>query len=480
VLTLAQLTAKRPLLSFAKANDVPAHTLTALHEWATGDSSRIRSIRHDFISLALWASDKRALIGLLKDHRDELGLAAALSFCHDGFVREAAARNLTSLGEAALPFLALRTCDWVPQISRIALAAFGQMAKACSDEGLYATLGVLPVIEKHRSVAATYLRNEVTSRTGFLARFRRRLNPRIYAYLVDQRICGPDESWSKVLADAMRSRNQAVSRSAVRQATDLDVESLASIFEGLRDARNREARIVSLQVADALGRVDVLQAALFDRNWRVRNDARYYLSQRGETGFLQKYREALPGRQAVEGFGEVASDVEARELLPLLNHPLPGVRYAVIQTLGRRSTDYARTALETALDDPSAAVVRLAVAGLERMGATIPRAEVEDRLSRCVGARRKRALERAVCLCPTWDFLAVTLQLATEGALVQSPETLLRKWLAQSPRRVAPPTREQLEPVSRSFTVLAPSLSDNLRQAVEGEIRFALAHPSRS
>ena len=459
-----------------KVEHLPADILSVLDAWAEQDVVPFHALRHEVITGPFWGFDSRAVIALLKAHSSEFGLAAVCSFSPNGYVRESATRNLSTLGEKGLPYLALRTCDWVPQVASLASKAFHDRIHSCSDGSLARCLVTLPVIELHQSEASTLILKEATTRIGFLARFRPKLNQWTYAYLLDAQVLGTDEEGVEVLGEALTSRNQVIERSALKQARTLPTETLLPFYESLWLVTNPEVRSFAVQMADDLGRSDALENALMDRHWRVRNDARFYLKRRGVTDFAERYRNQFPLQSALEGFGEIATDEELNELLPYLDHPTAKLRCAVLKALGRRQPKFIRDAFQQALDDSSGAVIREAVAGLSRIGARIPLDEIEHRLRICDSDRQRWALESAIHLVSRWDSLSLILDLSAKESLLHNTESMWSEWLSGRARKTVPTTPAQLESVIRSFVVVSPLLSESVRQTLESEIRYAQSH----
>jgi hypothetical protein len=128
------------------------------------------------------------------------------------------------------------------------------------------------------------------------------------------------------------------------------------------------------------------------------------------------------------------------------------------------------------LNDESAAVIRKAIGGLREMGARISLGDLQNRLLTCNRRQNRWALEGALVLLSRWDSLSLILELAVQNALLRDPDSLIRKWLADSPRKTTTPTYSQLESVVRSFDVVSPQLSEKVRKALTFEIHYARSH----
>lgn len=436
--------------------------LAALDQWASHPTIPFRSIRHDAVVCARRGAD---LIAILKALPDALGLAAVLSFSWDGYVREQAVRNLAALGERGLPYIALRTEDWVEPVRGLAMTAFSRV-HVCSDEALASCLATLVVVMSHA------LRQEIQARDGFLDHWRFRVDPVATSTLLREELLGPGESWADVLAQALESPHQRVGQAAIQPINLLAQDEQAVFLEALSGCRNRAGRCLAMKVADSQNRVDVLNRGVFDRNWRVRNDARFYLKKRGPGGFTDCYRQAFPSWVAIEGFGEVASEADLAELLVYAQHPRAGVRQAVLRALVQRKAA-TPPQLKTALTDSSASVVRLAIEGLDSLGVRMTLDELEALLSCRAETKNQKGLERATRLLSWWDQFELMLRRAHSGALMHDLPSLVRTWFSDPMRHTARPAAGQLDVIEPLVSALASELPEHVLRKVREEITFA-------
>jgi len=434
-----------------------------LDAWAEQPDTPFLAIRHDVISCHL--RGKRAgYLALLEAAPNEFGLAAVCSFSPDGYVRARAIQNLSGLGERALPFLILRTQDWVVPVQMYASHSLSQLG-ACSEEALAACLSTLLVIKSPAVLKAA------KERDGFLSRWRFRVHPRTTCALLAEELMEPNEDWVAVLAEALNSPHQRVAQAAVHLMNDLSPSEVDSLFENLRGCRLAAARCVAMRIAHNVTDESVLMEGIFDRNWRVRNDARYYLGKREHRDFADLYRKSFPALAAIEGFSEVAKEAELAELLPFLTHASPRVRCAVIRVIAHHRLHAARTSLDSALTDPSASVVREAVRGLQSLGAHIPSTDLGTLLRKCSDEHLRRALMNGLRLVPWWDRLRLILQLGEEGIFDDVP-TLVSQCLSDHPNHVVPVATTHLDQIEE-LLARVQAIPNEVRLPLVDEIHFA-------
>lgn len=320
-------------------------------------------------------------LGPLSWARQFRGVVALASFHGNGFVREIAVRLLGSFDDGfELPYLLIRTNDWVPKVRVAAATAALHRVGPSYVEHWIRCLGLL---ERLRSAE------------------RRDRDDAVYVRRVEQLLLHADSRAS--LQTALSAGDLTTRRAALRLAellppaerhellttAVLDVDPriaiqaarglLASPSPGDSSAihpqllQHRLGKIRSLALTAAVehdlpSSTDWLERALLDDARCVREVARFELSKGAGAprDFASWYRARLSATDprlrviALEGLAEIGTREDVPVFLPLLRAPNARVRAAAIAGIGRCQGDRHHDELEAALRDPSSMVRRAA------------------------------------------------------------------------------------------------------------------------
>jgi HEAT repeat protein len=351
-----------------------------------------------------------------------LGLAIA-SFSRNGHIRERAVRALGELQRDGreVPFLALRTADYVQEVRRAATSALASRFTAENAPSFVLALPLLRHLDAHRlrkepSVLAWVL-TYLSSPEGW---------PALRAGLE-----APDRSVRRecfALAVTLASRREEVVRRALHDPDPLirlrgvrELESLKprpeDVLAATRDPFT-PARIAALALLSRVDEQTVAvewRRALLDSSAAIRAMARAWLAGHRPLDVAAFYREALAKREtatlvpAIAGIAEVGQANDAADLLFLTEHPQANVREAVAASLGRLLGAEAIGVLVTMLGDASPRVARKARRLLERhLSAPVARGVWE--LVENLPAERASAAIRLLSELPKWDALDYLLR----------------------------------------------------------------------
>jgi hypothetical protein len=276
---------------------------------------------------------------------EDSGMAAvARSMCRDGRVREAAVAMLARTpGPVAAAALAVRTADWVPQVSSAAVAA------ALGRTGAEDAAVVVPIMlalrerQRGRQAADRYLTGLAEGPAGMLAALGRagERSGQLWALdaLAGRGLLTPGE----LEARAMRDRDPVVALWCARQLAAPSGQLPAGAGPRLLGSARAAVRAFAAgHIADDLLPRQVLRALLADRSGAVRSVARWRWTQRGEDPG-PVYRELLAAplpRQvaaALEGLDDSSDSCLPAAAVPYLAHPSPRVRCAAVHAVGRHS-----------------------------------------------------------------------------------------------------------------------------------------------
>ncbi len=377
---------------------------------------------------------------------DEDRIYVGLLACHpSGYVRESAVEALAEDGDGrSLPFLLLRTVDWVdPVRTRAERAVLARMTAGSVVD----SLGLVERLARH-------------------SRFSPQLRVAIDALLRDPMA-------SSSLRRGLTAPSLPARREAFRYAAMNSGLSLAEVLDcGSRDLDvalrlwafrfpGMDAAWYAKAAGDSCAAIRRLaipalgpEHFLLDRSAGVRRECQAAISM--PAGI---YREALMRTiraEAVLGLGETGGREDVGLLAPLLTHGTPSVRVAAVRAL--RQLGLASTcadALWTALQDASPAVVREATSALlgERLGDP-------ERIWEM--AKPSMRLLRLFRNAPKWARLRIYLRAGRED--------WLRAWLREFNRSFA-----RLPVPERVWTLaLLEQAQPRLADELVGELRFAV------
>lgn len=346
----------------------------------------------------------------------------------DGHVREAAVAETKRLDERlALPVLAIRATDWVPQVrTRARRACLSYLAR-----DPLAAVDLLPV--------ASLLR--------------RRTHGEWLAALLDQTLTQTPDVRSAALTSPERLARRAAhaakgstaeERKAGLRDDDLTIRlSCAKALAGSDDPEVRHllrsSGTAALRALSIRDRDDAL-ATLADKSSLVRAHAQLVLRRAGEDP--AEYYRKLSGPGAAAGLGETGTDADAPVLLPYLADERPRVRAEAIRGLRRLRCVPRDELMALLVTDPSPRVARQAMLSL--LGC-VELLDEKMLLGLLAGARRHLA-HRLLCARDTWTRLVVDLRLALDPAEPLREQALrdLGNWFThESARTYGSPSGER-------------------------------------
>ncbi|WP_049796888.1 hypothetical protein [Actinosynnema mirum] len=290
-------------------------------------------------------------------------LSLALSACHrDGRVREKAVRDIAAAPRPELvPFLVLRTEDWVPQVREAARVAL-VLALDRSPGLAEAALGVVVRMARGRRDAA-FVRRQVAAVLGVDALDRLLGSPDLLVAAFALERATP--STERLLALARTSPHVRVRAvAAERLAREAVWTNRIAVLRELAAVPRPEVGSVALVGLTRLGATAEVAEHVADRSALVRALAR-------ATGVdaLTRYR-AEASRGAVDGLAEIGSADDADVLLALLDHPRVELRVRALRAL-RTLRVQADERVVPLLRDPSPKVVREAATAVRHPSAEL-------------------------------------------------------------------------------------------------------------
>ena len=422
-----------------------------------------------------------------------VGVAAVASFHHNGYVREAAVAWLGMLDARALPFLALRLNDWVPQVAERALAAVQAALVDVHADALIDCLPLLPALERSTRrdhavvIDGVYTALRDPAQREALARGRRSPDRLI------RRLCFrlARESAGAAIVDLFRESLEDPD-AALRLAAITDTVGRAAVHEleavmvaGSTDAFSPVRRVALDAVAthlDATLARPLLERGLLDRSRSVRDVCRYHLARlHVPIDVIRYYLDALrrPLRPrtlatALAGLRETGKPEHVSTALGFLDHDRPVVRRAALRTIAALDTTRYLDRLVAMLDDPSPTVANTAAEVLQPHVGAIGMDAV---LAAVRSAPRSHNRLAAASLAPRlgkWNSLLALLDATSDPdtRLRKCVDRWLREWLDRQNRAYTQPTPAQLAAITRALAENGARLGVRTREEIEHAVAY--------
>ncbi len=294
----------------------------------------------------------------------------AASMCRDGRGREAAVAVLAWIpGPVAAAALAVRTADWVPQVSSAAVTAVS--ARPVPEDAAAVVPVMLALRERWRGrqAADRYLAHVAEGPAATLAALAGagERSCRLWALgaLTERGLHTADA----LAARAMRDRDPVIALWCARHLAAPSGDLPGGVGPRLLTSARAAVRAFAAEhVADDQLTREALRGLLLDRSGAVRSMARWRWARRWE-GPSPVYLEVLaaggPPHQiaaALQGLDEGSDGSLPAAAVPFLTHPSPKVRQAAVQAVGHhgRSGDIPGQ-LAPLLQDNSGKVVAAAL-----------------------------------------------------------------------------------------------------------------------
>ncbi|MBB5874300.1 hypothetical protein F4553_007734 [Allocatelliglobosispora scoriae] len=413
-----------------------------------------------------WSPRSRPAIDAVMSHLNSsaigpIGLALASTHA-DGRVRETAVARIVAAPVAELmPFLLLRTTDWVQQVRDRARAGLALLLADDLAAMLPAALGMALLIDgrlrggfARTQLTAALTTAPVALRQRLAASPDREQRRLVFDTGLAQRWWRIEQLLAFAESDAdIRIRSRAA-EAACREAV---WTRRTATLQRLARSAHSEVRVQALTGLSRAGYDDQVSPYLDDESALVRAVARDAVRRAGGDA-LAHYRRAVaqevPALGAVAGLAETGSSGDAASIELLLAHPDAELRAQAV--LGLLQLDAVPAGKVIALlRDPSADVVRVAGAVLRRRNVAVPAALLWELLGdgraelRLAGYRFLRAGTGATQLRAALILAAdADPRLAGRG---RADATRLARDVA---------VRDQRRPSPRALTVTAGELAD--------------------
>jgi hypothetical protein len=400
-------------------------------------------------------------------YRAKTDLGACLATLDSsGWIRERAVLALQSSGATeALPFVLLRSNDWVAQVRKAAERWFSAHGAAITMEQLVASLPILAALTERTYGNVSKLVKVLLERLalpeaapGLLAvlprsssRIRRLLftmlaqngtlqDPDAQSVLLKH----PDPIFGVLLLKHLRLHSPELPMSVV-------THSLSS-----KSATLRRYALYALSEKQISHLTPLLWQSCFDFAQGVRNFAQYHLLKHFTSEELQARYAALLREPHVRnamcaacilGFHEAGGKWEATHYLELSHHKSTQVRVAVLRTFAATCFDDALPWLKNALVGDKASLGKAALAILRQHRHAVSLIEINSMLGQDHPPVVRLRAFVLLCMRNRWEQLPVLFELLNDPSRLFESQVLLRLsgWLSQFNQVHTRPTRTQVE-----------------------------------
>jgi len=391
-----------------------------------------------------------------------VSLLGVASFHTDGYVREAAVRELgkTQTG-AELPFLFLRANDWVSQI-RSAAREF--LLKRIRTDYIPHLMAWLPLAlrltkmsrDDHSTVVeavrALLLSSDARPalQEGFQSKdlFARR-------FCFELAMNSNDNDCLPVLKLAFGQRDTEIRKAGIHRLRSITPSEaskrmlLQAISNNFAAVRREALEIFAEKYPDEAAQQ--FQSALFDANVVVREGAQYYFQKKSTLDLRTLYSGALQNSNvprlcaAVAGLGETGPLNDAQLLEPFLHDQSSRIRAAALHAIARLNLDAYFEEFVLALEDSSSRVTEEALRALCKKPNLVGGQRLWEIYDRCSHPHGKRRALFLLARINKWDSIAFLVQslMAQDSSFVDLSQKYITRWFARYNRSFATPTAEQ-------------------------------------
>jgi hypothetical protein len=304
------------------------------------------SLDSQFIKIDIANIKKR-----VKRFEDNKFVLCLLSLHENGYIREVALKQLNAkIDQNTLPYILLRTNDWVENVCNIAKGTIENFFK--KSENIECILASLELIEDMKR----WRRNELTKifllvetllikptsqevmKEVFLKSENRFLKRALFKYLLLSNSCEED-----LLIQGIKSKDPIIIGVSIRAIKkSIEIIDKRKCFNALKDSKSTKARVAALEIAefvlDESKFEDFTLTALCDRALTVRESARDVFSDWEKSDFCRHYHKALSEENsnhlgAILGIGEVGTSKDIEVVNKYLANPNAKIRKATLTTI---------------------------------------------------------------------------------------------------------------------------------------------------
>ena len=431
-----------------------------------------------------WSLKPEAVPGLIAAHRDDVTIAGVVASHHNGFVRASALESLADQHDGReIPFLTLRSNDWVEQVAHRATEL---LQRRLRPENVAPVLKHLPHLlrmlgQQRRSHAFTRkaLRTVLLSATEATLATADLLSAGDRFRLFDVLLDGDPAESAQVFRHAVREPHVATRARALRGLPSAipASESVVILVEALRSEPMGWVRRNMLEALAELGRPHleaIYPAVLLDRSRSVRELARHFI-ERYELSWMPRlvyleHLDAARQRQvaAIHGLGETGLLTDVGRLAALAADSAPASRRAALRALASLDSASAVAAAATALFDATPSVRSTAAKLLARHQASVDFPTIAARLP-AMAADARQTMLWLLSHAPKWDALEALLGSLSDPdpGVHDQAMRLIGRWNANFNRRQQSLSVAKQARLNELLLEAAPHLSPDMLRLVQ-------------
>lgn len=389
-----------------------------------------------------------------------LGIA---SFHGSGYVREEATRRLGKIDTGAeLPFLLIRTNDWVEAVRTLARNLV--IARIRSD--------YLPHFLKWLPLALRLDGAKRNEHSAILQAIRELLETPEARNALEEGFESKDKFTRRFCFDVALNSGVAGVVSTIKQAfatQDLEVRKAAvtKLSAILPNNKWNDLLVVARRDASASMRRGALniylekfgeqaeqefRSALLDANISIREMAQQFFAKKGSVDVRGYYARSLnaSGRKlsaAIAGLGETGGAADAKLLEPFFAEPTARVRAAALHAVGKLNPDAYTETFVSALEDASVGVAREGALALIRKANLVGGLRLWEIYVRSHYPHNKRFVLYLISRISKWDSIIYLIQSLSEAdeRLVELIKRYVARWFSRYNRSFTVPSADQLK-----------------------------------
>lgn len=430
-----------------------------------------------------WEYFEPSDVGRLARSKFASSLVGLASFHFNGYVREAAVRQLALQRTGKeLPFLLIRLNDWVAQVREAAAKAV--RARIEPAYALHLLANIVLVLRLRVCARAemgfvdevcSLLKRPECKEALQTAAMSKDKNVRRFSFQLAAE--ADPSSGATIIRAIMKDPDGPTRRSAVHLLPRISPEELVGVVEPMLRDRFMPLRRDALWFA-ATKRPEIakepLRDALLDRHGSMRETARHFLSVAGVENARDYYAESIrTGRMpqlfaAICGLGETGMATDVPLLTPFFGSELARIRRAAVYAVGKLDVEGQLQQILNMLSDAQPAVSREAFKVLQEKAGYIAISDLEAFAFGWADFHVRRNALTLIIQADKWKKVPALLRACADNdaRIAQQASMALRGWLVNYNSSFAEPTREDSQRISTALNKFEASLPNRFASEI--------------
>lgn len=390
------------------------------------------------------------------------------TFHPNGYFREKALDELITIDSGkVLPFIIIRTNDWVPAIREKASKYLIDYINEENFVSIMENFTLLTHIKEYSRtnykrfiekidvlINSEELKKEILNCGNFKDNYAREF---CYIILIEKNLANSKEIINIILKEPIsRIRGKAVDK-ILKTLSDEEVYSLKDILLNDKGCKVREVALIELYKRGYFNSTDNLEFALFDKYSSVRELTRFYMNKLGFNDFVKLYKERLLNNSSDEiallGLSEVATIKEVDILKNNLNCNKVRIIKKLLKCLANIDFNNCKFEVIDSLKDKRVGVSNEAKRILINNKDTLDIDSVYQiyKESNILTVERNAAI--VLCNCSKWDSITFIMEICSSSneSILNIGINAINRWRITFNKSFTQPTSIQLEAIENSF-----------------------------